>query len=37
MRWLFHTAFDGIGAKAGDPEALRTEIDGMNVAHLCDG
>jgi hypothetical protein len=33
MRWLFHTAFDGTGAKAGDPEALRTEIDGLN-AHI---
>src|SRR6202166_4487625 len=30
---LFNTAFDGIGAKAGDyyPEALRTEIDGLNA------
>jgi glutathionyl-hydroquinone reductase len=30
---MFNTAFDGIGAKAGDyyPEALRTEIDGLNA------
>jgi putative glutathione S-transferase len=29
---MFNTAFDGIGAKAGDyyPERLRTEIDGLN-------
>jgi glutathionyl-hydroquinone reductase len=30
---MFNTAFDGIGAQAGDcyPEALRTEIDGLNA------
>jgi hypothetical protein len=30
---FFNTDFDGIGAKAGDyyPEALRTEIDGLNA------
>ena len=30
---MFNTAFDGIGAKAGYyyPEALRTEIDGLNA------
>src|ERR1700750_1172333 len=30
---MFNTAFDGIGAKAGDyyPEALRTEIDSLNA------
>jgi putative glutathione S-transferase len=30
---MFNTAFDSIGAKAGDyyPEALRTEIDGLNA------
>jgi hypothetical protein len=33
---MFYTAFDGIGAKAGDYylEALRTEIDGLN-ARIC--
>jgi glutathionyl-hydroquinone reductase len=30
---MFNTAFDGIGAKAGEyyPEAVRTKIDGLNA------
>jgi putative glutathione S-transferase len=36
---MFNTAFDGIGAKAGDyyPEALRTEIDGLSARIYATG